>query len=78
MEKIRDRSKLIKFIIIMVSIFIVVSVAVTTLSSVYFAKLLRFVNSVQRALPTFKKAAQFYVDKNTMAEYCNSGEDGIA
>ncbi len=75
MEKGREKNKFFIYMVVIISLFAVIAVAVTALSSVYFAKLMRFVNSVQHSLPTFKKAAQFYVDKNTMAEYCSSGDE---
>ena len=74
MEKNNSKS-IFLILLIGISVLGAISLAITALSSVYFAKLLRFLGAAQRALPTFKKAAQFYVDKNTMAEYCSAGDE---
>ena len=69
------KGKLIKCITAISVLLSVVSLLFTAISGCLLFKLIRYINTAQKAMPTMEKAAQLYLKKNSSDEETDEHDD---
>jgi hypothetical protein len=70
-----SKGKLIKCITAISVLLSVVSLLFTAISGCLLFKLIRYINTAQKAVPTMEKAAQLYLEKNSSDDEADDDDD---